>query len=167
MSADQFTQYLIAGLTQGSIYGLVALGFTIVYAVTRIINFAQGEFVMLGGMISFWLADSAGLPLPASTSLAVLGAAAVGAVMYLLAIRPARNASAVSLIIITIGAAIFIRGIAGEVWGVDAVRPPYFTGNESIPILGAFIHPQALWIIGTTIVITVLLHLFLSFTMVG
>jgi branched-chain amino acid transport system permease protein len=167
MSADQFVQYLIAGLTQGSIYGLVALGFTIVYAVTRIINFAQGEFVMLGGMISFWLADSAGLPLPASTSLAVLGAAAVGAVMYLLAIRPARNASAVSLIIITIGAAIFIRGIAGEVWGVDAVRPPYFTGNESIPILGAFIHPQALWIIGTTIVVTVLLHFFLSFTMVG
>ena len=167
MSADQFIQYLIAGLTQGSIYGLVALGFTIIYAVTRIINFAQGEFVMLGGMISFWLADSAGLPLPASTSLAVLGAAAVGAVMYLLAIRPARNASAVSLIIITIGAAIFIRGIAGEVWGVDAMRPPYFTGNESIPILGAFIHPQALWIISTTIVVTVLLHLFLSFTMVG
>ncbi len=167
MSADQFLQYLISGLTQGSIYGLVALGFTIIYAVTRIINFAQGEFVMLGGMLSFTLAESAGLPLAVSIPLSVLGAAAVGAAMYLFAIRPARNASVVSLIILTIGAAIFIRGIAGEIWGVDPVRPPYFTGNESIPILGAFIHPQALWIIGTTIVVTVLLHLFLSYTMVG
>jgi branched-chain amino acid transport system permease protein len=167
MSADQFVQYLITGLTQGSIYGLVALGFTIIYAVTRIINFAQGEFVMLGGMISFTLAHSAGLPLAASAPVSLLGAAAVGAVMYLFAIRPARNASVVSLIIMTIGAAIFIRGIAGEVWSVDPVRPPFFTGKESIPILGAFIHPQALWIIGTTLVVTILLHLFLSYTMVG
>ncbi len=59
MSADQFVQYLITGLTQGSIYGLVALGFTVIYAVTRIINFAQGEFVMLGGMLSFDCKNSA------------------------------------------------------------------------------------------------------------
>ncbi|MGB3128719.1 MAG: branched-chain amino acid ABC transporter permease, partial [Dehalococcoidia bacterium] len=58
MSADQFVQYLVSGLTQGSIYALVGLGFTIIYAVTRIINFAQGEFVMLGGMLSFTLAIS-------------------------------------------------------------------------------------------------------------
>jgi len=167
MSTDQFVQYLISGLTQGSIYGLVALGFTIIYAVTRIINFAQGEFVMLGGMVSFWLADAAGLPLAASAILAVAAAAAVGVVMYVLAIRPARHASVVSLIIITIGAAIFIRGIAGVVWDVDTVRPPVFTGSKSIEVLGAYVHPQALWIIGTTILVTFLLHLFLSYTMLG
>jgi branched-chain amino acid transport system permease protein len=87
--------------------------------------------------------------------------------MYLFAIRPARNASVVSLIIITIGVAIFIRGIAGELWGVDFVRPPYWAGSESIRFFGAYIHPQALWIIGTTLAVTVLLHLFLSYTMVG
>lgn len=167
MSADQFLQYLISGLTQGSIYGLVALGFTIIYAVTRIINFAQGEFVMIGGMLSFTLASTAGLPLAPALLLAILAAAIVGAIMYLLSIRTARNASVVSLIIITIGAAIFIRGIAVEIWGVDAVRPPAFTGHESISFLGAYIHPQALWIIGITIVVTVLLHLFLTYTMVG
>jgi len=167
MSADQFVQYLISGLTQGSIYGLVALGFTIIYAVTRIINFAQGEFVMLGGMVSFWLADAAGLPLAASVVLAIAAAAAVGVVMYLFAIRPARHASVVSLIIITIGAAIFIRGVAGVVWDVDAVRPPVFTGSKSIEVLGAYVHPQALWIIGTTLFVTLLLHLFLSYTMLG
>ncbi len=167
MSADQFLQYLISGLTMGSIYALVGLGFTIIYAVTRIINFAQGEFVMLGGMLSFTLAVSIGLPLAPAIILSVLIAAVIGAIMYLFAIRPARNASVVSLIIITIGVAIFIRGIAGVGWGVDFVRPPYWTGSESIRFFGAYIHPQALWIIGTTLAVTVLLHFFLSHTMVG
>jgi branched-chain amino acid transport system permease protein len=167
MSADQFLQYLGSGRTQGSIYALIGLGFTIIYAVTRIINFAQGEFVMIGGMLSFTLACSAGIPLVPALLLSVLIAAAVGAIMYLLAIRTARKASVISLIIITIGVAIFIRGIAAVLWGVDFVRPPYFTGDESISFLGAYIHPQALWIIGTTLVVTILLHLFLTHTMVG
>ncbi len=130
MAADQFVQYLISGVTQGSIYALIGLGFTIIYAVTKIINFAQGEFVMLGGLLSFTLAHSAGLPLAPSLIVSVIGTTIVGALMYLLAIRTARSASVVSLIIITIGAAIFVRGIAAEVWGVETVRPPYFTGSK-------------------------------------
>jgi branched-chain amino acid transport system permease protein len=167
MSTAQFVQYLVSGVTQGSIYALIGLGFTMIYAVTKIINFAQGEFVMVGGMLSFTLAHSAGLPLAPALIISVLVAALVGAAMYILAIRPAKNASVVSLIIITIGAAIFIRGLAGVLWGVEAVRPPVFTGSGSISFLGAFIHPQALWIIGTTVVVTIVLHLFLTYTMVG
>jgi len=113
MSADQFLQYLLAGLSQGSVYALVGLGFTIIYAVTRIINFAQGEFVMLGGMLSFTLGVSAGLPLAVAAILSIVITAIIGAIMYLLAIRTAKRASVISLIIITIGASIFIRGIAG------------------------------------------------------
>jgi len=167
MSADQFVQYLMSGLTQGSIYALIGLGFTIIYAVTQIINFAQGEFVMLGGMLSYVLAVQQGVPVPLAVIIAILVAAAVGAAMYLLAIRTARRASVVSLIIITIGAAIFIRGIAGNRFGVNAVSPPAFTGRGSISFLGAYIEPQALWIIGITFVVTVFLYLFLSHTMVG
>jgi branched-chain amino acid transport system permease protein len=169
MSADLFLQYLISGLSQGSVYALVGLGFTIIYAVTRIINFAQGEFVMLGGMLSFTLAVSAGLPVAAASILSIIITAIIGAIMYLLAIRTARKASVISLIIITIGASIFIRGIAGTklMWGVDAVRPLPFTGNESIRLFGAYIQPQVLWVIGTAVLVTVLLHLFLTRTMVG
>jgi branched-chain amino acid transport system permease protein len=87
--------------------------------------------------------------------------------MYLLAIRPPRKASVVSLIIITIGAAIFIRGIAGQELTKDFVRLPSFSGEESISFLGAHIDPQALWIIGTMVVVTIILHLFLNYTMVG
>ncbi|MDD4875978.1 MAG: branched-chain amino acid ABC transporter permease [Dehalococcoidales bacterium] len=167
MSVDQFLQYLISGITQGSIYALVALGFTIIYAVTRVINFAQGEFVMLGGMLSFLLISSFGIPLIPSLILAVLFTAIIGAIIYLLAIRTAKKASVVSLIIITIGVSIFIRGFTREFLGVDSVRPPFFTGDESLTIFGALIRPQALWIIGTTIVVTIILHLFLSRTMMG
>lgn len=167
MSADQFVQYLMSGLTQGSIYALIGLGFTIIYSVTQIINFAQGEFVMLGGMLSYVLAVEAGLPVPLALIIAILIAAGVGALMYILAIRTARRASVISLIIITIGAAIFIRGIAGNQFGVNAVSPSPFTGRGSISFLGAYIEPQALWIIGITFLVTILLYLFLSHTMVG
>jgi branched-chain amino acid transport system permease protein len=159
----------MSGLTQGSIYALIGLGFTIIYAVTQIINFAQGEFVMIGGMFSYILAVKAGLPMPLALIIAIVIAAAVGALMYVLAIRTARRASVISLIIITIGAAIFIRGIAGNQFGVNAVSPPAFTASESIQIgsLDAYIEPQALWIIGITFAVTIVLYLFLSHTMVG
>jgi branched-chain amino acid transport system permease protein len=167
MSSAQFVQYLVAGITSGSVYALVGLGFTIIYAVTKIINFAQGEFVMLGGLLSFTLIHSAGLPLVPALILSIIAAAAVGAAMYLLAIRPAKKASVVSLIIVTIGAAIFIRGIAGQELTKAFVRTPSFSGEESISFLGAHIDPQALWIIGIMVVVTIILHLFLNYTMVG
>ncbi|MCX5998470.1 MAG: branched-chain amino acid ABC transporter permease [Chloroflexi bacterium] len=167
MSWEQFVQYLMTGLTAGCIYALVGLGFTIVYAVTGIINFAQGEFVMLGGMISYELAVSAGMPLWPAVLLSVLIAAAVGALLYVLGIRPARKASLVSLIIITIGASILIRGVAGELWGKNPVRPPAFSGEEALQILGARIQPQAIWIIGATFVIMIILHVFFAYTMMG
>lgn len=167
MPTDQLVDNLISGLTLGSVYALVGLGFTVIYAVTKIINFAQGEFVMLGGMLSFALADTFGLSLGPALIVSVLVAALVGALVYLFAIRTARNASVISLIIITIGVSIFIRGVAGQTLGKDSVRPPYFTGDESLRFLGAYIQPQALWIIGITLLVMVLVHLFFSYTVVG
>ena len=167
MSSAQFVQYLITGITSGSIYALAGLGFTIIYAVTKIINFAQGEFVMLGGLVAFTLIHRAGIPLVPALILSILIAAAVGAAMYLLAIRPPKKASVVSLIIITIGVAMFVRGIAGQELTKEFVRLPSFSGEQSMSFLGAHIDPQALWIIGTTVVVTIILHLFLTYTMVG
>ncbi len=167
MTTEVFVQSLVSGLTQGCIYALIGLGFTIIFSVTGIINFAQGEFVMLGGMLSFFLAKSAGLSVLPALALSILIAMIIGAVLYLLAIRTARRASVVSLIIITIGAAIFIRGIAGEVWGPDPVAPPLFTGAGSLSVFGASVQSQALWIIGLTLAVTIVLYLFFSYTMIG
>ncbi len=111
----QFLQFAFSGLTVGAIYALVALGFTLIYNSSDVINFAQGEFVMLGGMVTVFAAD-AGLPLPISALLAVIVTVAVGLLLHRFAIEPARGSSAVTLIIITIGASILLRGIAAVVF---------------------------------------------------
>jgi len=164
---EQLVQYLLSGLTLGSVYAIVGLGFTIIFSVTGIINFAQGEFVMLGGMLSFWLMAALHLPVLASFVLAVLAVALAGMALERLAIRPARNAPVVSLIIITIGASILIRGLAGQVWGKDAVILPAFSGEAPIGLLGAAVAPQSLWVIGVGAAAMLCLHLLLTQTMLG
>jgi branched-chain amino acid transport system permease protein len=167
MGTGQLLQYLISGMTAGCIYALVGLGFTIIFSVTGIINFAQGEFVMLGGILSFVLFSSIGLPIAVAVVLSIVITAVFGCILYTLGVRPARKASAVSLIVITIGASIFIRGIAGQIWTKDQVRPPFFSGGESLSFAGAYIQPQALWIMGTAVTTMILLHLFFTYTVVG
>ena len=167
ITAGQIVQYLVSGVTLGSIYAIVGLGFTIIYSVTGIINFAQGEFVMLGGMMAFLLLNTLKLPLALSVILSVLGVALVGFLLDRFAIRPARQASVISLIIITIGASIFIRGVAGQVWGKDAVPIPPFSGDAPLHMLGASVLPQSLWIVGLTIMVMLALHLFFTHTMLG
>ena len=134
MSAE-LTQFLLAGLTVGAIYALAALGFSIIYNASNIINFAQGEFVMIGGMATVFLM-AAGLPLPLAILLAVVVAVIVGVALEKLAIQPARGADIVSLIIITIGASIFLRGGAQLIWGRDFHAVPALSGDTPINLSG-------------------------------
>jgi branched-chain amino acid transport system permease protein len=107
----EFLQFAFSGLTVGAVYALVALGFTLIYNASGVVNFAQGEFVMLGGMSTVFVA-LAGVPLPLAALIAVIVAVAIGLALHRFAIEPARGASAVTLIMITIGASIFLRGAA-------------------------------------------------------
>jgi branched-chain amino acid transport system permease protein len=157
----------VSGITLGSVYALVALGFTIIHRVTGIINFAQGEFVMLGGMVAFFMLSDVGLPLWVACLMAVIIVTIVGLLLQRLAIRPAKNASVVTLIIITIGASIFLRGVAGQVFGKEAVPLPAFSGEQPIVAGGAAIQPQSLWVIGSTIVFMLLFQLALTRTPLG
>ena len=109
------SQYVLSGLTAGAIYALVALGFAIIYNASHVINFAQGEFVMIGGMATAAFYE-AGMPLPLAALAAIAVATLAGALLEKLAVEPARNASVVTLIIITIGASILLRGLATLVW---------------------------------------------------
>lgn len=108
MSAE-FLQFLISGITIGATYALVGLGFSIIYNASHVLNFAQGEFVMIGGMATVVLIGT-GLPMPIAIVLAIAATVCVGIAFEKFAVEPARNASVVSLIIITIGASIFLRG---------------------------------------------------------
>ena len=100
----EFLQFLFSGITVGAIYALVGLGFSIIFNASQVINFAQGEFVMIGGMATVFLV-AGGLPMPIAILLAIAAATLVGIALEKFAVEPARGASVVTLIIITIGAA--------------------------------------------------------------
>lgn len=161
-----FLQFLFSGLTVGAVYAMVALGFTIIYNASDVINFAQGEFVMLGGMGTVFLAAT-GLPLPLAAVCAVAIAAGIGMALNKLAIEPARGASVVTLIIITIGASIFLRGLAQVVFDRQYHRLPSFSGDVPIHIGGATLQPQSLWVLGGAAVIVFALFLFFNRTLAG
>lgn len=163
---SELLQFLLSGVTVGAVYALVALGFTIIYNASDVVNFAQGEFVMLGGMITFF-AHAAGAPLPLAALAAILLTAGLGVAMNKLAIELARGAPVVSLVIITIGASIFIRGAAQLVFDKQIHSIPAFSGDDPIRILGATILPQSLWVIGGAVAVFVALWLFFTRTLLG
>ena len=167
MTTELFTQYLFAGITYGIIYAVVAIGFNIIYNTTGIINFAQGEFVMLGGMISISLNPL--MPLPLAIGFAVLLTMLIGALIEMVFIRWLVHPSVLRMIIITIGISILIREVALHIWGEGVRSLPYFYGNEisSIDILGAHVSPQVLWVVGVCSIIVTLLSLFFKFTPLG
>ncbi len=162
----QFLQFLFSGITVGATYALAALGFTLIYNASNVINFAQGEFIMLGGMLAVFFTQ-AGLPLSPALVLAILVPAIVGVLVEKLAIEPARQADTVTLIIITIGASLVIRGLA-QVWlGKGTHSLPAFSGDAPIEILGATLLPQSLWVLGVTTLAVIALWYFFSRTLQG
>jgi len=163
---SEFVQFLFSGITVGAVYALVALGFTLIYNASDVINFAQGEFVMLGGMTTVFL-GLAGVPLPVAALLAVVLTTFVGFALHRIAIEPARGANAVVLIMITIGASIFLRGAAQVVFDKGFHSLPPLLGNTPIHFAGAAILPQSLVVLAGAAVIVVLLWAFIDRTLFG
>jgi branched-chain amino acid transport system permease protein len=159
-------QFVASGLTAGAIYALVALGFTIVFNASGAINFAQGEFVMVGGMSAATLV-AAGVPLPLAVVLAIAAAILVALIIERVAISPARHAGTVTLIIITIGVSLFLRGLAQLVWGKGVFGLPAFSGDQPIALAGATIMPQSLWVLGGAAVAVLALRFFYGSTLAG
>ena len=166
-TASQIVQYLLSGLSTGAIYALIGIGFAIIYNATGIINFAQGEFVMLGGMLTLFFLAEMNLPLVPAVMLAILSSTVVGIAFERLAIRPLRNATPLNLVIITIGGSILIRGLAMLLWGKDTHALPPFSGNDPLQIAGATILPQHLWISAITLVIIIASRLFFYHSIAG
>jgi len=162
----ELLQFVFSGLTVGAIYALVALGFTLIYKASDIINFAQGEFVMLGGMTTVFVAH-AGVPLPLAALIAIVATTAVGLALHRFAIEPARGATSVALIMITIGASIFLRGTAQIVFDRRFHSLPPLLGADPIQFGGAAILPQSLVVLATAAVIVVVLWLFIERTLFG
>lgn len=164
--ADQLAQYLASGLVVGGVYALIGLGFVIVYGVTRIINFAQGEFVMLGALITV-SGGHLGLPLPVAVATAVGAVAILGALLERVAIHPIRGAPPLAILIVTIGASIAFRGAALAVWGTDPFALPSFSPGPPLHLLGAVVVRQGIWVLAVASAVFAVLWFFFTRTYPG
>ena len=164
---EPILQYILSGITMGSIYASVAIGFNIIYNATGVINFAQGEFVMLGGMISCSLAGL--MPLVPAVLLSVAITACLGGLLELVFFRSLKKPSVMTMVIVTIGLSILIREAALHIWGEGIRALRFFTGSEisSLAVAGARISPQVLWVLGMTLFIVLFLFLFFRHTLTG
>jgi len=164
---QEIVQYLFSGITTGAVYAVIAVGLSMLYSSTELINFAHGEFVMIGAlaMVTLWV--RLGVPLPLAVACAAAAGCMLGLVFERLAIRTARNPQPISLIIITVGASIFLKGGAMIAWGKDPFSMPAFSSHESIEIFGAALLPQSLWIVTAALVLAGGIHLFLKQTLTG
>jgi branched-chain amino acid transport system permease protein len=159
-------QILFSGLTTGAIYALVASGFTLIYRASGVFNFAQGEFLVMGGMLTA-AGLAAGASWPLSILIALLVTTAVGLAMFIFGVRLAMGAEPVQLLIITIGASVLIRGVLSVTLGKDFVRLPNFVSPEVVRVYGAVVQTQALIVIAGVAVILLMLRALLSGTLVG
>lgn len=159
-------QIFFSGLNLGSIYTAVGLGFFVVHSVTRVLNLAQGEFVMLGGMltVSFY---TMGVPLFSSVLLAVVITALAGAGLYRLIIYPARKSSGATKVFLTLGSAFIIEGVALHVWGWEFRSLPAFLNTPGIQLGGATIFGQTPWVIGVTLLMVIGLFFYFGHTIQG
>ncbi len=177
---QHYAQLALDGIRGGSIYALIALGFVVIHSVTGIINFAQGEFVMLGAMLCVTVYNSelallSSLPTPLKMVLAVLlavvGATLIGGILERAAIYPARRAPVVALIIITIGATIAIRAMALIIWGTRPYFVPAFSTLEMEDVTlrfgGLIVKGQSFWIWGTVALVLGALAFFFERTIMG
>lgn len=162
----ELMQYITNGIVGGGIYAIVAIGFVTIYNVSKVINMAQGEFLMLGGMLMVALL---GLHVPYGLAflIAVGMVVIIGMALQRYVVRFARNASPISLIILTIGVSTLIRGVASMIWGKDAFALPPITGSETISIKGLSIAEQSIWIILAVVVILFCLWYMMNRTMIG
>jgi branched-chain amino acid transport system permease protein len=162
-----YLQFFVSGASTGCIYVLIALGLITIYNVTGVINLAQGEFVMLGAMLAVVFAQNAHLPLGVAFVLAVLAVMVIGGLVQRFTVHPARHAPDVTLIIITIGTAIALRGLALLIWGTNPYALPEFSPGAPFNLWGAVLSRQRVWIMGVAAVVLVVMDLFFEFTLLG
>jgi branched-chain amino acid transport system permease protein len=147
MFYQDLLQFIFAGLTSGAIYALIALGFCVVHNTMGIVNFAQVDFVSLGGMLLYSALFFVGWPMPVALFGAIVGVLIVAMLVERIGLRPARTSDPLVLIFLTIGLSIILRGSMVLIWGKNRMAVPPLSGDEPMRVIGATIMPQTVWIL--------------------
>jgi branched-chain amino acid transport system permease protein len=157
---DKFIQLTLSGIADGTILALVALGCVLIFKSSAVINFAQGELLMVGAYLAFATIGQIGLAWPIGVALAVALAAGIGMLIEQLVLRPLVGKPAISVIMVTIGLSALLRALIGAIWGTAPLAAPAFIPEAPIRILGASVGANKLWTIAISIVLFSLLTLF-------
>jgi len=164
-----FLSYLISGLGLGSVYAIIALGYSMVYGIAKMLNFAHGDIIMVGAYVIFFAINSFGLPLPVALILAVIICLVLGVVIERLAYKPLRQASSLSVLITAIGVSYFLQNGALLLWGSETKIFPSVISNAGLSLFDGKL--KITWLslitIATCIVIMIGLTLFINKTKTG
>ena len=167
MSGSQILQYIANGLANGCIYVLVAMGFNIIFSSTGVINFAQGEFAMLGAFVMVTVVVTWGVPFIPAFLLVLVAAAIIGVIFERIAYRPLKEADGATFLAATLAAAVLIRNIGLKIWGPYPVPFHQPFGMTMITWGGIRIRPQDLLIVGFIVVLAAALYYFFFRTRTG
>ena len=131
-----FVSYILNGISLGSVYAIIALGYTMVYGIAKMLNFAHGDIIMVGSYVSFIAINSMGLPVPVSILLSVVVCTVLGMVIERVAYKPLRHASKLAVLITAIGASYFLQNVALLIFGANTKSFTSIVGNGSVQLAG-------------------------------
>lgn len=161
-----FLSYLIGGLGLGSVYAIIALGYSMVYGIAKMLNFAHGDVIMVGAFMAYFVISKYHLPVLVGVVLAVVVCTILGVVIERLAYKPLRHASSLSVLITAIGVSYFLQNSAMLLWGTDTkIFPTVLSGSLTVGSLS--VPYLTLITILTCIVIMIVLTLFINRTKTG
>lgn len=160
-------QQIISGLAMGSIYAIVAVGFILIYKATEVINFAQGDLMMVGAFIAFTCINYLQIPFLAALVITLTFMFFFGVVIERLVLRPLVGEPAFAMVMVTIGLGILIRSVAGMIWGYDTYQFQAGITDHPVRIASLALSSVHLWIIGVTLTLITALYLFFSRTKMG
>lgn len=164
-----FISNLISGIRLGSIYAIIALGYTMVYGIAKMLNFAHGDVIMIGAYSAFVALYRANLPLPIALIISIIICTLLGVIIERLAYKPLRQASSLAVLITAIGVSYFLQNLALLIWGSAAKIFPIILDYGSINLFNdkLKLSYQMLITITVCIVIMILLNLFIKKTKIG
>lgn len=157
---EKLIQLTLSGVANGAIFALVALGFVLIYKSSDVINFAQGELLMIGAYLTYMTVEQIGIWWPVGVVVAVVLAAVAGVLIQQLVLRPLIGEPAISVIMVTIGLSSLLRAIIGAIWGVTPLPAPQFLPRDTVTILGASVGVDKLIAIVLALLLFGLLTLF-------
>jgi branched-chain amino acid transport system permease protein len=165
---SEWFQYLVTGITLGSVYALVALGFVTIYRSSRIVNMAQGSFVMFGALFAFDMFMQFGLPYWLAAIVGTILVVILAVLMWQIVLKPVLKISLVTMILCTVALSLLFENLALVRWGGYTKTLPSFSGEKAaLHVGGVYINPQSLYIIGITIVVLAALYFLNNRTTLG